>query len=267
MYKKNNNLRDRYEAYPDEKLVEIISINRNSYTEEAVNLVTKILEERGCPFNYEEFIVNNKAESELEAIEFELADGIKISSEAKGQNISGVSDRIQMLFQEVKKDEVELTEKLEEKYISASDEELLSYYANMLKIIYEKKNFGGTTENYSVKNYILISDMIKDRNIEIPSELEMLDDLYDYAESLKNKTLTKKALFSGITRLTIGLLLIFMGLFYLAVLLEGRMGISIPSLFVMSILFGFGFKNAKLGFTNLRKLKLLKEESNKSPSA
>lgn len=257
MKNKNKSIKSRYESYSDERIIEIVTTNRTSYTDEALKLAEEVLAERGI--DLEELNVQDAVEEHLEkeafdATKLELPNNVMVySKDLLPEENSNLADRINTLVDDIQKNENEIIETIQSNYIALSDEDLRSKYEKIIGGIVERGSFGPKIDEDSIENYEFLLNEFEKRKLKNTTK--------NQANHLKVvhllcTTLTKKHRIKGILNIIFGLILIIMGLFPK----------SIRHVRIISILIALWWGRQRLivGFKHIKISNEYKKRKNKS---
>lgn len=227
-----NTFKKKYQDYPNESLISIITTDKNKYVPDAIKAAIFILNEREVDTN---LILEEQKQKELN-LENEMLERRYV------ENLEPLS---QMEYLSSKRLEVEenIESIISVKNSKLTDEELIEELEKITSLVIENNSFGETTEIHSKANYQNILELLYNKKVTVNSSLN------------KKITMTNVILYKKITSKFIYniLISIFIFLAGLIVTISSGGGIICYGALIS------GFINALINFVRLNHFKKINQ--------
>ncbi|RZJ48827.1 MAG: hypothetical protein EOO44_19515 [Flavobacterium sp.] len=185
--------RKRFVEHSDEELILMVTKNASKYNPDAIIVAKEILTER-----------NVDIETILSEENDKKADNNTISEKEYIESLSPI-DQIQYLSEK----RVEFEENIEEivawNNADLTNEELLKNFDEILDTIMKTGSFGDLSDIHSKQNYYITSNILAQRNIEVPFLLNIKIDFVNMIATRDVRKKCNKYIFIGFILLFLGL--------------------------------------------------------------
>lgn len=165
----HSELSARYKEFSDEKLIEMITTDRESYTEEALGIAENILRSRGQEIVYADHLTAEDM-NEL-APQLSHNSGLDVAND-DDENEAGVLDRISGHISALEAETLEQEHQIRLASAMLTDEELLEKYTQVAAALDTENTIVGsrTTGKWMLVFRLLAAELMR-RNLVLPLEL------------------------------------------------------------------------------------------------